>query len=119
MYTNSSIPTRRGFDHWYGLYQGGATHFSHLFPALERGGIFDLHDDEVADRTSYGVYSAELYGIRAVQYILDHAADADPRPIFLYFALQNPHEPLESPPEYMMRDACANIDNTGDRRTFW
>ena len=26
MYNNASLPTRRGFDHWYGFWQGGETH---------------------------------------------------------------------------------------------
>lgn len=92
----------------------------HAFPPLV-GAALDLNEDEVIDRSKDGVYSAELFGSRAVQYIRQHAAErkgtATARPLFLYLALQNVHNPLQVPEAYPAREACASIPNP-DRRVF-
>lgn len=117
MYSNAYLPTRRGFDHWYGFWQGGATHSTHLFPPLPHLGVLDLSDDEVIDRSKAGVFSAELFGAKAVQRIEQHAVEQPTVPLFLYLALQNVHNPLESPAEYQARAACADIPNA-NRKVF-
>ena len=111
IYNNASLPTRRGFDHWYGFWQGGETHSSHVFPPAPFIGVLDLNDDEVIDRSQNGVYSAELFGMKAVQRIQHHAAKQPSVPLFLYLALQNVHNPVDSPEEYQARAACASIPN--------
>ena len=117
IYMNASLPTRRGFDHWYGFWQGGETHLTHVFPPVDGPGILDLNDDEVIDRSQDGVYSAELFGMKAVQQIRQQAAEQPKVPLFLYLALQNVHNPLEAPEQYTARAACADIP-IANRKTF-
>jgi arylsulfatase B len=117
IYNNASLPTRRGFDHWYGFWQGGETHSTHLYPPIPFVGVLDLNDDEVIDWTKKGVYSAELFGMKAVERIHQHAAEQPAASLFLYVALQNVHNPIESPEAYQARAACASIPNP-NRRVF-
>ena len=117
IYNNASLPTRRGFDHWYGFWQGGETHSTHLYPPIPLVGVIDLNDDEVIDRSKTGVYSAELFGMKAVERIQQHAKEQPTVPLFLYLALQNVHNPIESPAEYQARPGCATIPNK-NRKVF-
>ncbi|XP_050411464.2 arylsulfatase B [Patella vulgata] len=85
------VPTRRGFDTFYGYYQGCEGHFNRT---IENG--YDFRDN---DTVAYlkGEYSTKLFADRAIQIIENH----DPSiPLFLYLPFQNVHFPIEVPKQY-------------------
>jgi arylsulfatase A-like enzyme len=87
------LPTRRGFEHQYGHYNGALDYFTH-----EREGGFDWHrDDEVCRDEGY---STILLGDEAVRRIQDRDKS---RPFFLYVPFNAPHAPLQAPQEYLDR----------------
>lgn len=85
------LPTRRGFDHQYGLYNGMIDYFTHA-----RDGGHDWHRD---DNACYDKgYSTHLIAREAVRLVDGH----DPhRPLFLYVPFNAVHSPLQVPEEYM------------------
>ncbi len=87
------LPTRRGFDHQYGHYNGAIDYFTHI-----RDGGFDWHRDDKVSRDEG--YSTVLIGDEAVRRIEKHDAA---RPLFLYVPFNAPHTPLQAPPEYLKR----------------
>ena len=58
------LPTRRGFDHQYGHYNGAIDYFTH-----ERDGGFDWHQDDKVSRDEG--YSTQLLGEAAARFIAD------------------------------------------------
>ncbi|MBP85583.1 MAG: arylsulfatase [Planctomycetaceae bacterium] len=89
------LPTRRGFDHQYGHYNGALDYFTHI-----RDGGHDWHRD---DRPNYDEgYSTNLIGEAAARIIADHNKS---KPLFLYVPFNAPHTPLLAPEEYIRRYA--------------
>ncbi len=85
------LPTRRGFDHQYGLYEGLIDYFTHL-----NNGALDWHRD---DHESHDVgYSTHLIANEAVQRIEQRDKS---KPLFLYVAFNGVHSPYEAPQEYV------------------
>ncbi len=82
------LPTRRGFDHQYGHYNGALDYFTH-----DRDGGFDWHRDDKVSRDQG--YSTNLLAKEAVRLVETH----DPaRPLFLYIpfnAVHAPHQVLD------------------------
>ncbi|XP_070574983.1 arylsulfatase B-like [Ptychodera flava] len=119
----SFIPTgeMRGFDHYYGFYQGGAYYYSHTTSEVgpKRDGIkmfgFDLHDDgEPVDNAEDAcIYTSALFEREMLANINNH----DPSiPMFQYCAFQLPHAPRDVPKMYY--DMYPTIvDN--NRRTYY
>lgn len=84
------LPTRRGFDHQYGHYNGAID-----YDKLERDGGADWHrDDKVCHDEGY---STSLIAKEAVRLINEQAKD---KPLFLYVPFNAPHTPLQVPEEY-------------------
>ena len=83
------LPTRRGFDHQYGHYNGAIDYFTHI-----RDGGFDWHRDDKVNRDEG--YSTSLLGDEAVRLI--ERQDAS-KPLFLYVPFNAPHTPLQALPE--------------------
>ncbi len=99
------LPTRRGFQHQYGHYNGALDYFTHI-----RDGGHDWHLD---DKPNYDKgYSTNLIGRRAVRVIAQHDKT---EPLFLYVPFNAPHMPLQAPQEYI--DRYAHIKHQR-RRTF-
>lgn len=93
------LPTRRGFDHQYGLYNGMIDYFTHL-----RDGGHDWHRN---DQACYDEgYSTQLIGDEAVRLIEGQEAS---KPLFLYVPFNAPHSPLQVPKEY--REPYASISD--------
>jgi len=87
------LPTRRGFDHQYGHYNGALDYFTHI-----RDGGHDWHRD---DQPNYDQgYATELIGEEASRIVASHDRN---KPLFLYVPFNAPHTPLQAPPEYIRR----------------
>ena len=99
------LPTRRGFDHQYGHYNGALDYFTHI-----RDGGFDWHKDD--QRNDDKGYATDLIGTEAARLIATHDKT---KPLFLYVPFNAPHTPLQAPKEYI--DQYANMPNKR-RRTF-
>ncbi|CAM1305413.1 Uncharacterised protein g4037 [Pycnogonum litorale] len=95
-------PTHRGFDSFYGFYNGAIDYYTHeqicywnhREPKDCRG--LDFRDNEriVTDET----YTTELFRKRAIDIIQNHPND---RPLFLELSFQAVHAPLQVPERYL------------------
>src|SRR5262245_8897636 len=84
------LPTRRGFDHQYGHYNGALDYFTHV-----RDGGFDWHEDDEVN-TDEG-YTTHLLAREAVRLVSQH----DPsKPLFLYLPFNAVHAPHQVPEKY-------------------
>jgi arylsulfatase A-like enzyme len=98
------LPTRRGFDHQYGHYNGALDYFTHV-----RDGGFDWHQDDKVCRDEG--YSTHLIARDAVQFVKDNAGK---KPFFLYVPFNAVHAPHQAPDEYVK--PYANLK--GERRKY-
>jgi arylsulfatase A-like enzyme len=99
------LPTRRGFTHQYGHYNGALDYFTH-----ERDGGFDWHRDDKVNRDEG--YSTVLLGNEAVRLI---EKQDSAKPLFLYMPFNAPHTPLQALPEHLK--LYEHIENK-QRRTY-
>ncbi|XP_077983194.1 arylsulfatase B-like [Glandiceps talaboti] len=117
-FCNSSfVPTgpTRGFDHYYGFYNGGALFYEHTssewgpgIPGAHLG--YDLSDDGVPQRgpETSCVFNSELFEKKILSYIDGHNAS---KPMFLYTAFQLPHTPRQVPKKWEDMYSCIPNDN--------
>jgi arylsulfatase A-like enzyme len=84
------LPTRRGFEHQYGHYNGALDYFTHI-----RDGGFDWHRDDRVSRDEG--YSTHLIAREAVRRI--ETRDRS-RALFLYVAFNAVHAPHQVPENY-------------------
>jgi arylsulfatase A-like enzyme len=89
------LPTRRGFDHQYGHYNGAIDYFTHM-----REGGFDWHKDDKVNRDEG--YSTGLLGETAARFV---TANAGKQPFFLYVPFNAVHAPHQAPKEYLQQYA--------------
>ncbi len=85
------LPTRRGFDHQYGHYNGALDYFTHV-----RDGGFDWHKDDKENRDEG--YSTELVGNEAARLIRERDKA---KPLFLYVPFNGVHSPHQVPERYL------------------
>ncbi len=85
------LPTKRGFAHQYGHYNGQIDYFAHT-----RDGGFDWHKDDQECRDEG--YSTHLIADDAVKFVADTAGK---KPFFLYVPFNAVHAPHQAPAEYM------------------
>ncbi|KAK9532288.1 hypothetical protein VZT92_009679 [Zoarces viviparus] len=103
MYKKDCLPTRRGFDTYFGYLLGAEDYFTHVHCAaisalnLTRCAL-DLREGEEVATEYKGVYSTELFSQRASSIIKTHNSS---KPLFLYVALQAVHDPLQVPERYV------------------
>lgn len=91
-------PGRRGFEHSFGVLQGGASHFADGLPIhrsenvtyLENGHPVDLPPD---------FYSTYNYTDKIIEYI----GNSREQPFFAYLAYTAPHDPLQVPDDWQDR----------------
>lgn len=98
------LPTRRGFDHQYGHYNGAIDYFTHM-----RDGGFDWHRDDKVSRDEG--YTSQLLGQFGAEFVSTHAGKS---PFFLYVPFNAVHTPLQAPQKYL--DMYPNL--TGGRKTY-
>ncbi|OWF52332.1 arylsulfatase B-like [Mizuhopecten yessoensis] len=99
-------PTYRGFDSFYGFYQGQEQYYNRTV-----AGGKDFRDDKqpiMPDTTKYSTY---VYADRARKVISQHDKS---KPFYLYFPFQSVHEPIEVPVSY--ENMYSNIKNEGRRK---
>ncbi len=98
------LPTRRGFTHFYGHYNGAIDYFTH-----EREGEVDWHR---GDKTIHEEgYATTLLGAEAARFI---AGVPEDEPYLLYVPFNAPHSPFQAKPD----DLAKHNDKTGRRRTL-
>jgi arylsulfatase A-like enzyme len=84
------LPTKRGFDHQYGHYNGAIDYFTHV-----RDGGFDWHrDDKVCKDEGYSTHLIAKEAVRLVE------QQKDGQPLFLYVPFNAVHEPHQVPDKY-------------------
>ncbi|XP_072014249.1 arylsulfatase B-like [Amphiura filiformis] len=116
------LPTRRGFDSFFGYGVGGHDHYDHnkTFTYPKESGYAskevcngkDLRANETMEWRYEGVYSTTLFTHKAQETIEWH----DPKkPMFLYLAYKNVHSPLQAPQHYM--DMFEHIEDN-ERRSL-
>jgi arylsulfatase A-like enzyme len=84
------LPTRRGFDHQYGHYNGALDYYTHI-----RDGGFDWHKDDKVNRDEG--YATHLLAKEACRIVADHDAK---KPLFLYVPFNAVHSPHQVPDKY-------------------
>jgi len=99
------LPTKRGFDHQYGHYNGALDYFTH-----DRDGGFDWHRDDNECRDEG--YTTVLVGTEAVKRIEQRDQK---KSLFLYVPFNAPHSPLQALPEHLA--LYENIEKK-QRRTY-
>lgn len=119
MYEKAYLPTSRGFDTYYGYYQGAEDYFNHTVCGGGRGPFakqycgVDLHNDTTPDFSRTGQYSTHLFANEAVR-LINKQKDSS-APMFMYLPFQNVHAPQEAPESYI--DQYPSIQNL-QRRTL-
>ncbi|CAI9176283.1 unnamed protein product [Rangifer tarandus platyrhynchus] len=103
MYRKECLPTRRGFDTYFGYLLGSEDYYSHerctLIDALNvTRCALDFRDGEEVATGYKNMYSTNVFTERATTLITNHPPE---KPLFLYLALQSVHEPLQVPEEYL------------------
>lgn len=102
------LPERRGFESTFGFLGGFVdpyTHFAEAPPVCESDASDCVRDWSTAERT----YAADAMAREARRVI----ARQSEKPLFLYYALLTPHEPLTPPPDAVYSDRLE-----GRRRAF-
>ncbi|MBI2478661.1 MAG: arylsulfatase, partial [Planctomycetia bacterium] len=89
------LPTRRGFSHQYGHYNGALDYFTH-----DRDGGHDWHRNDRALHEKG--YTTDLIGREAAQVLAAHDKS---KPLFLYVPFNAPHTPLQAPDETIAKYA--------------
>jgi arylsulfatase A-like enzyme len=86
------LPTRRGFDHQYGHYNGALDYYT-----KDRDGGFDWHrNDKVCRDDGYATHLVAKEAVRVIR-------ERDPKkPLFLYVPFNAVHAPLQVPESYKM-----------------
>ncbi|TSL04224.1 Arylsulfatase B [Bagarius yarrelli] len=102
MYRKQCLPTRRGFQSYFGYLTGSENYYTHercyFIPQLNvTRCALDLRDGEETSPSYLNLYSTEIFTHRAVNIIKEHNAQ---KPLFLYVALQAVHAPLQVPERY-------------------
>ena len=121
-FAHSSVtPLRRGFDSFFGYYNGAENYTSHstnqgarLEPPLD---FLDLHaqnsstTDLQIESTSRGegVHSIDLFADEADRLLRHHHAHDRSSPLFFYYASQAPHAPITPPARFRSTAICRNV----------
>mmetsp|Transcript_2756 Transcript_2756/g.6445 ORF Transcript_2756/g.6445 Transcript_2756/m.6445 type:complete len:683 (+) Transcript_2756:403-2451(+) len=103
------LPYQRGFDEHRGFLGGSQTYYG-------SGGRWMENELDTSK-----LYSAYYWGNEMMQNIKAELAEDNPRPIFLFSAMQAPHTPLKAIPSYSRYDnayGSATYENTYNGETL-
>lgn len=129
-YAEAYLPHKRGFDSFVGYLGDQETYFTHEAYGTDptNGTTYcDLmrasSEDGVAAGECYvDEYSTDLYARRLIDVVREHAAAKSTDSLFLYFAAQAPHAPLEEPPPMNLtapqESMLAALHRSPERKTF-
>ena len=84
----ASLPTRRGFDHFYGIVWGVVDHFDPFSLCENENPVREVPDN---------FYLTDAISDRSARFVREAAAASEP--FFLYVAYDAPHWPLHARPE--------------------
>ncbi|XP_035694672.1 arylsulfatase B-like [Branchiostoma floridae] len=99
-------PTYRGFDSFYGYYNGAEDYYTHV---VANG--LDLRDNKDVVKTKSGQYGTYFFTDRVVDIVEKHPADT---PLFMYLPYQNVHQPLQVPKRF--EDMYASVQDENRRK---
>ena len=94
------LPTDQGFDRYFGIADGGGSHFSDgrgTFAGQQMATYFE--DGKSVTKLPDDFYSSESYTDHVLDYI--DSAPNDGNPFFAYLAYTAPHWPLQVPDEWI------------------
>lgn len=100
----ADTPTGRGFDSYAGYLQGGEDYYTHK---LQNG--MDLWRNQTAAWDAYGKHSTAFF-MEEAKRVLDTRNPT--QPMFMYFAHQEVHAPLEVTPDSVDLQACVHENVT-------
>ena len=107
-YRKEFLPTRRGFDSFYGFLTGGQDYYTHINrlgfhkPGYTQLNGYDFWRDEEVEKNVIGEYTTFLFAEEAERIIKKH----DPKDLlFLFLSFQAPHMPLQVPDRFLKRYA--------------
>jgi len=97
------LPTRRGFERFYGLAAGCCNYFdpARPFPAFYRGQGPEpfLNQETPVTEFPADFYATDAFTDRAVQQIEEYTQAGDKAPFFLHLCYTAPHYPLHAKPQ--------------------
>eukprot|EP01084_Bolivina_argentea_P116817 207488_1 len=118
-------PNGRGFNDYFGYYNGAEDYYYH-----NMSGGYDLVHNFVEQKNVNGTYNADLFFGYFHELLQENynksSKNYTNKPLFMYFALQTIHAPIQKPPDSNMNNfnmkplyqqECANINHT-ERRYY-
>ena len=109
---HNMTPTYRGFDTFYGMYNGMGDYFTHL----SKQGGYDMHNDVgpnlTVDWSAKGIYSTHLFTDKTIEILKHHKKS---HPAFILLSYQAVHVPLQVP-QYYVDKYCANVTTGSNRK---
>lgn len=110
-------PTGRGFDSFAGYLQGQVDYVSKKFeiPGVKAASGLDFWRNRTEAEDAVGSYSMDFYMAEAQRVLSERDRN---KPLFLYFAHQEIHIPLQAPEGAQYASACASVTATENRSTL-
>jgi arylsulfatase A-like enzyme len=90
----TGYPTRRGFDYFFGYVRHKDGHFH--YPKEDGREVWE-NDREVSAGLDL-CFTTDLFTARAKKWMVDHVAQTQAQPFFLFLAYDTPHAVLHNPP---------------------
>lgn len=123
-------PLKRGFDSYTGYLQGQCDYYNRTIPACfpgaciykgedvvtpygSNGAGYDFWVDDKIAPEEFGTYTMDSYMARATQIIGGYGNGTSTKPLFLYFAEQLLHLPLQAPPDSKHLEVCRDVVGGG------
>ncbi|XP_053397039.1 arylsulfatase J-like [Mercenaria mercenaria] len=114
-YKADYLPTRRGFDTYFGFLSGHSDYYTHVTGNYQEKHMFGfdlMENDRPANISKYnGTYSTYLFGSKVKDIINGHDLE---KPMFIYISYQAVHAPLQVPEKYVKQ--YSHIKDTNRRQ---